>query len=403
MNVLYLSYTGLAEPLGQSQILAYLRGLSGRHRITLVTFEKPADLADIAAINALRAACAEYGIRWVARRYHHRPRLSATAFDLAVLGWTALRQARAGEAELIHARGYIPAFVALLVKRRLDLPFIFDMRAFWLEEMVTAGRLRRNSLLFRLLGWGERSCVREAGAVVSLTEAAAGHLRREHGGNLAHTRISVIPTCVDLDRFGCVPARTAKGPPAIGSIGSVLSGWFRLDWLMAFFGACAGIWPDARFTVLTRDAPAKVAAAAARAGIGPGRLTVEARTPSEMPQALARLDAVAMFFAPAISEIARCPTRMGEALAAGLPVIANDGVGDVAGIIRRHDVGVVVADASEPSMRRAAHDLSRLLDDPLLPGRCREAARASFSLEAGVEAYHALYSEIAAPGAAGSG
>jgi glycosyltransferase involved in cell wall biosynthesis len=402
MNVLYLSYTGLAEPLGQSQILAYLRGLATDHRITLVTFEKPADLADVAAIDALRACCVEHGIRWVACRYHHRPRLAATALDLAVLGWTALRQARAGDAELVHARGYIPAFVALLVKRRLNLPFIFDMRAFWPEEMVTAGRLRRKSLLFRLLSWGERLCLRQADAVVSLTEAAAGQLKREHGGNLAPTWISVIPTCVDLDRFGRDLARTAKGPLAIGSIGSVLNGWFRLDWLMAIFRACSGIWPDATFMVVTRDAPANVAAAA-RAGIGPGRLTVEARTPSEMPNALQRLDAVAMFFAAELSEIARCPTRMGEALASGLPIIANDGVGDVAEIIRRHDVGVVVEDASEPSMRRAALDLQRLLDDPLLPDRCRKAAEARFSLKVGVEAYHALYSEIAASGAAGSG
>ena len=32
MNVLYLSSTGLAEPLGQSQVLAYMRGLSGEQQ-----------------------------------------------------------------------------------------------------------------------------------------------------------------------------------------------------------------------------------------------------------------------------------------------------------------------------------------------------------------------------------
>lgn len=402
MNVLYLSYTGLAEPLGQSQILGYLRGLSGQHQVTLVTFEKPADRADAITMKALRACCAEHGIRWVARRYHHRPRLSATVFDLVVMSWTALRQARAGKSELVHARGYIPAFAALLLKRGFGLAFIFDMRAFWPEEMVTAGRLERNSLLFRLLGWGERLCLRQADAVVSLTHAAVEHLKREHGGGLAHTRFAVIPTCVDLDRFRREPAQRAAGPPAIGSIGSVLSGWFRLDWLMAFFRACTRTWPDARFRVVTRDAPAGIAAAAGRAGIGSERLVVEARTPSEMPQALAALDAVAMFFAPAISEIARCPTRMGEALASGLPIIANSGVGDVSEIIRRHNVGVLVEDASAPSMRRAAGELRRLLDDPELPARCRKAAETWFSLAAGVEAYHALYSGIAASKAVGS-
>ena len=100
MNVLYLSYTGLAEPLGQSQVLPYLRGLSVEHRISVISFEKPADLADARAMAALRDSCAEHGIGWIARRYHHRPRFPATAWDLAVLAWTAFRLAATARADL---------------------------------------------------------------------------------------------------------------------------------------------------------------------------------------------------------------------------------------------------------------------------------------------------------------
>jgi glycosyltransferase involved in cell wall biosynthesis len=402
VKVLYLSYTGLAEPLGQSQVFAYLRGLSGEHRITLVSFEKPDDLADAVAVAALRARCTGHGIRWVPRRYHHRPRVLATAWDLAVFGWTAVRQARESEAELVHARGTIPAFIALLLKRLQGLPFIFDMRGFWPEELVTAGRLKRHSPMYRLIVWGERLCLRHADAVVSLTYAAVAHLKREHGSDLAPKRFAVIPTCVDLDRFPCRHARDTGRSLVIGSVGTVLSGWFRLDWLMAFFRAGADTWPDVSFHVVTRDQRAGIVAAAAEAGIGSQRLTVEARPPGEMPHALAGLDAVAMFYEPAASEIARCPTRLGEVLASGLPVVASEGVGDVAEIIRRYNVGVVVVEGAEPAMRRAASELGRLLDDPELPARCRKAAEERFSLEAGVEAYQALYGEIAASQAVGS-
>jgi glycosyltransferase involved in cell wall biosynthesis len=397
MNVLYLSYTGLAEPLGESQVLAYLRGLSGAHRITLVTFEKPADLADTAAMARLRARCSEHGIRWVARRYHHRPRLAATAWDLAGFTWTALRQAQNGRAEIVHARSYIPAFVALLLKRTLGLPFIFDMRAFWPEEMVTAGRVKRTSAMFRLLTWGERLCLRRADAVVSLSHAAVAHMKRHHAGVVAQTRIAVIPTCVDLDRFRCRPAGgRGANAPVIGSVGTVLSGWFRLDWLMGFLRASAGHWPDASFRIVTRDGLGRIAAAASQAGIDPARLTVEPRAPNEMPDALAGLDAVAMFFEPTVSELARCPTRMGEVLASGLPVVANDGVGDVAEIIRRYRVGVVVEAGTEEAMRAAAAQLARLLQDPDLSQRCRTAAEEWFSLASGVEAYDRLYGEVEA-------
>ncbi|MCH8168677.1 MAG: hypothetical protein IIC03_12230, partial [Proteobacteria bacterium] len=89
MRVLYLCYDGLLEPLIQSQVLAYLERLSRHHEITLVTFEKPADLGRPEEIAALRRRCAGSGIRWVARRYHHRPRLLATLYDLAVFLVTA--------------------------------------------------------------------------------------------------------------------------------------------------------------------------------------------------------------------------------------------------------------------------------------------------------------------------
>jgi len=40
-SVLYISYTGLSDPLGESQVLQYLLRLAQKHRISLITFEKP--------------------------------------------------------------------------------------------------------------------------------------------------------------------------------------------------------------------------------------------------------------------------------------------------------------------------------------------------------------------------
>ena len=42
MNATYLTRNGLLEPLGQSQVMAYLRGLSNKHSI-IITYEKPKD------------------------------------------------------------------------------------------------------------------------------------------------------------------------------------------------------------------------------------------------------------------------------------------------------------------------------------------------------------------------
>ena len=100
-RVLYLSYTGLLEPLGRSQVLSYLVRLSNEYRVTLVTFEKQDELADRDAVAALRAECAALGIDWRPQRYHHRPRLPATLWDLLVLLCQTLRHSLRRDVRLV--------------------------------------------------------------------------------------------------------------------------------------------------------------------------------------------------------------------------------------------------------------------------------------------------------------
>jgi hypothetical protein len=71
---LYLTRDGLLEPLGQSQVMAYLRGLSRDYKITLITYEKPQDWANSEAMTRARADCQAHGIDW-------RPKNSAAAPD----------------------------------------------------------------------------------------------------------------------------------------------------------------------------------------------------------------------------------------------------------------------------------------------------------------------------------
>lgn len=390
MNVLYLSYTGLLEPLGQSQVLAYLRILAREHRITLVTFEKAEDMADAEAVASLRAVCEQSAIAWQPRRYHRRPRVISTVYDLGVFVWVALWQALKTRADLIHARSYIPTFVALLVGGLTGKPFIFDMRAFWPDELVAAGRMKSGGAMFRLVKGVERLCLRRALAVVSLTEAGVDHMRAVYGAAVKDARFMVIPTCVDLDKFQ--PSSKAGGAlTTVGSVGSVLSGWFRFEWLMAFFKALAEAEPSVRMRIVTREDEGLIRARAEQAGIPAERLEVFGTPSSRVPEAIADLSAAAMFFETGVAKLGSCPTRMGEILATGLPVVANPGVGDVGEIIRRYGVGVLVEAASPEAMRQAVGELKALLTDPELPGRCRAAAESWFSLERGAQCYGELY------------
>ena len=81
-KVLYISYDGLMEPLGQSQVWQYLSGLSANHRLFLLSYEKPEDWENDAEKARIKAAVSAKGVKWVALRYHRKPSAVATAIDI---------------------------------------------------------------------------------------------------------------------------------------------------------------------------------------------------------------------------------------------------------------------------------------------------------------------------------
>jgi len=396
-STLYLSRNGLLEPLGQSQVFAYLRGLSRDYNITLITYEKDEDWADKARLQKARRDCKDLGIRWLPQHFRQRPKIVAPAFSMIRMVWLVRREVRRSGIRLIHARSNIPAATALAVSWITGVPFLFDLRSLFPEELITARRMRRGSFLHRAIIWAERVCLAKSAAVISQTHAAVNHLKSVYPTELKDQRLVMIPTCADLDRF-TPPLDRPSGPTVHGCIGTILSGWFRTDWLAAWLSAVAQNDTDARFEIVTRDDADRVRVALDPMNKFGDRLTIGPRPSEEMPAAVRGHDLTVMFYAGGeVSELGRSPTRMAEVLGCGLPVVANEGVGDVADIIRRYNVGVVVKDGSQAAMMAALDELKALRSDPDLPSRCRKAAEEVFSLQAGTEAYRKLYAKILGP------
>nr|WP_240194547.1 glycosyltransferase [Desulfopila inferna] len=387
----------MLEPLGRSQVLSYLSRLSDDYIFTLVSFEKPADLADEKAVRNLKAECVDLGIAWKPQTYHHRPRMLATAWDLLVLFWQTLRHSRRGKVRLVHCRSYIPGLAAWLCGKVTGKPFVFDMRALWPEEMVTAGRLDEKSLTYRGLKWVERRLLRNAASVVSLTEAAVEHLLDEYP-ELHRDRFEVITTCVDVGRFTPAQVGAAVRPLAerrpfiVGTMGTLLSGWFYLDAYFTFFRVVKQHRPDARASIVTRDDRKQVLAAARSAGVHPDDIDIVSASPGEMPALLSKMDVGVMFFAP---KIGSAPTRLGESLAAGVQVVGNVGIGDLARLIERYRVGVVVDNAYDVAqLDAAARALLGRYDEIVASGACRHAAEDYFSADQGAKRYAAIYRRL---------
>ena len=391
-RVLYISYDGMLEPLGESQVAACLERLAGRHAITLVSYEKRADLADRGRLAAMRARLERGGIEWAPLRYHKRPTVPATAYDAARGLVRGMRTIRRRGIDLVHARSYVPAMMALALKRLTGARFIFDMRGLWPDEKVAAGDWRQDGLLYRTAKAFERGFLLEADAVVSLTHAAVEALRGSPMLRGRAVRFEVIPTCVDPALFR---AGAAAGPRpfTLGYLGSV-GGRYRFDAVLDCFQQLRALRPEARLRIINRGGHAAIRETLRDRGVPDDCVELSAEDRPGVARALGGVDAGVLFYRAGVSTLGTAPTRLGELLASGIPCLANAGVGDVERVLEGEGVGVVLRDFTAEAEARAVRRLAELAGQPDVRRRCADVAQRMFSLDQAADRYDNLYRSL---------
>lgn len=397
MKVLYISYDGVLEPLGESQVAAYLVRLARDSQPTLLTFEKGRDLRDRPRAGRMKTMLGEAGVRWIPLRYHKRPLILSTLWDVVVGILAGLSVAWSQRIEIVHARSYVPALIAFCLKRIAGGKVLFDMRGFWADEKVDGGQWTKDSRIYALTKRCEKVFFESADAIVSLTAAGVEAIPELGCWVPPQTPILVIPTCTDLERFFPGPkdplllARLGlDGHRVIGCVGT-MHNWYLRQPMLAYLAYLMSQDDKLKALIVTRDDHAQLRADAVTAGVPLDRLVLTEAAFPAMPAYIRLMDVGLFFIRVCFSKRGSAATKLGEFLACGVPVIINDGVGDSGDIVRSHRVGVVLSDTSPGEFERAYHEAHKLLAEPDVATRCREVAVRYFDVDAGARRYLELY------------
>lgn len=397
---IFVTNNGLSDHIGTAQVLPYLEGLAARgHRIACLSVEHPTrqDVFGTKIAPRLKRA----GIL-------HSPILRRTlplAGKLERFAMPALMQSRldklveAFQPDLIHCRSYMPLGAVLPVCKRRGLPFVFDMRGFWVDERCEAGIWQGPlghsiSRHFRKL---ETKAISDASAIIALTHDAKAVVatRRPSAGSVT----SVIPCSVDQTRFR--PDKTLRASTRLAL------GYSAKDVVLVHLGSAGPLYQMGTTyrllaalqaqrmrgrLLLVGDLDVQQHVQAAQSygvTLNPAHLTCRHVPHDEVPALLNAADIGLSFRIDGKSSLGVSATKVGEYLSCGLPVISNTGIGDINDILPDRRFGLVLAHHDTPAIEHAARTIASAPFAPRAVIRAHAATR--FSLERACDVYDALY------------
>ena len=144
LNVLYISYDGILEPIGKSQVISYLINLSKKHiQFTIISFEKPHSLQDKIKVEKTTDHLLKNNIRWIPLKYHKRLRILATGWDILIGVIVGVSIYSKFKFNIIHSRSFIASLIAFILKLFVKPFFIYDVRGFWSDERLMGNSLNK--------------------------------------------------------------------------------------------------------------------------------------------------------------------------------------------------------------------------------------------------------------------
>lgn len=405
-NILYISYDGMTDPLGQSQVLPYICGLSRQgFSYTLISCEKPEKYAQNRSV--IEKICIENQIDWHPIVYHKSPPILSTVWDVYQMYQLAYKLHGLKNFKLVHCRGYIPALIGRSMKLKFGTKFLFDMRGLWADEKVDAGAWKLSNPIFKLVynffKGKEKQFFTLADHSVSLTHAGKTEIQSWDYMQGREDNISIIPCCADTDLFDYSKIDLAKkkewqtklniqdGDMILTYLGSIGT-WYMLDEMLDFFKVFKSNFPQVRMLFITHDEHDRIRHAAEQRELSDS-IIIQPALRSEVSTILS-LSTLSLFFIRATySKISSSPTKQGEIMAMGIPIICNSGVGDTDMIVEKYKSGLVLTGFTSENYQAIIEQFNSAKFDK---NEIRFGALEYFSLEKGLVSYLKIYNNLIA-------
>lgn len=395
MKTLYVTNLGLLDNLAKTQVLPYLEGLAGGGiNVMILSFEKKDNLKKTEELAKMRARLDKEGIKWHILTYHNR---WGNMLDIIRGRLKVLSIIFKEEIDVLHARSSIPIIMVWPLAKVFRKKIVYDRRGTMSGDFIDDVNVKNMfsmGFMNKLLDGLDDFLMRHSDAVIVLSQRSRDILRNAKG--MGDKIIEAIPCCADMAAFD---VKKTEDPDLqgrfvlcyLGSLGTC----YLLPEMAGFFKALKKEKPDAVFYIISHTDRKYIESVLNREGVEIPDFKIMEAAPEDVPSFLKQCDLSIMFIKQVACKIGSSPTKFGESLAAGVPVVVNKEIGDTEDIIRECGIGVIVDELNEGGYAKASRAALKLINENgRLKEQCAECAKKYFALEKGIEKYRGVYSKL---------
>ena len=393
-KILYISYDGILEPLGHSQVLKYLAFLSKDFDVTLISFEKINSAIDKKEFHEMNQYCQQEKINWKPRTYHQGLPLFSHLVNFFSIFYATFLEMHKNAHQIVHIRSYMPGLGMPLLKMFFNFKLVFDIRGFWADEKVDRLGWSKNSLKYKFFKALEIKLFKHANIVVTLTDSSKEFIEARF--KKSSNSVRVIRTCVDFSEFNA--EKRVLGPYdfkrrlVLGYLGSIDTAYD----FNAFLRLIKNLEErnlKVQLKILSKTTPAIVMQHLKENNLSHLEYEVLFLKRHELSNVIKQFDLLGFALKPSFALIASMPTKIAESLACGTPIICNNFNNDIKDMIEINKIGVL-HDFSQNLSQENYEEIISMIQDDASSARCCKFSKENFSLELGVNQYVDIYNSL---------
>ena len=378
-KIIFFSYDGLNDPLGQSQIEPYIKYLSNQnYLITLISFEK----------KKIFNKYIQYLDKHIYIKFNHG---KVGKLINVISGILAIRSAiKKQRPDLIHIRGFIPGLIFYLSRKKIK--YLYDFRSFAVGEHVDTGNLKKNSFLHKLFVKIDNNLVKNSAGIVVLEECAKKLLFKTY--KVPNVPIEIIRTCADQSAYKKKNNYSFSINKTINfvSLGGARNP-YRSDIILYIIKCLLENGINCKLDFINKNDKIIILKNAKKINFPIDKLNIYSMNHNNISEHLIKFDFGLIFYHSTKWRRVCSPTKLGEFLSAGLPVISLEGI-DIIDDLNKKFKFIHCIKSKDLNSKNFLEDFKKFIQSSFENNLCQKLALSEFNINNANLKYKNIYQKI---------